>query len=333
MINWQEPLKKFGKIKNGNSGDRKKLIKVLFIVVWVGFLLSILWGAWHNHQVILPYLERANPIYLIGVFVSYFLSLSTVVIVWGIIMTSFKVPVNFKTNSQVYCLTLAARRLPGTIWYVGGRLIVYQRLKVVKSIVLLASIIEFILLLISGGITGVLFFSLADEIKSFLAILIIIGILAISYFFIRPLSIKYISNIGSLEVFRSISALSILGWLMIYMTTWIMGGMMVIYLIKIFQVVELSDFPFVIGAWAISGVAGALTFFLPSSFGIPEISLTALLSWIMPFPLAGIIAISARLITLTLEVLLSLALVPFSVRLTKENSPTTGDGQLDSKAS
>ena len=323
MSYWQWLVNKFDQINNGKSGVGRNLIKLLFIIIWIVFLISLLWVSWQNHQVILPYLAGANLIYLIGVLFSYAVSLSTVVIVWALIMTKFKVPVNFWTNAHVYCLTLAARRLPGTIWYIGGRLIVYQRLKVLKSVVLVASIFEFILLLLSGGITGVLFFSIAGVIDSFLAIAAMVGIIAISLFLFLPLVQKYTTKVNGSEIFRSIPVLTIFSWLLIYVVTWIMGGIMVVYLVKIFQVVESSDYSFIIGAWAISGVAGALTLFLPSSFGVTEISLTALLSWIMPFPLAGVIAISARLITMILEVLLSLILVPFSMKLTKENSLTT----------
>ena len=330
MTNWEGLENRIDLIKKRFPSGRRKLIKIFFIIIWIAFLAAILWGAWQNHQIILPYLAGADLIYLVGVLLSYVISLISVVIVWALIMTKLKVPVNFWTNIQVYCLTLAARRLPGTIWYVGGRLIVYQRLKVSKSVVLIASILEFILILISGGITGVLFFSMAGIINSFLAIASITGIILISILIIPTLARKYNSYANGLEVIRSVSILSISGWIMGYMVTWIMGGVMIVYLVKIFQIVEWNDYLFIIGAWAISGIAGALTFFLPSSFGITEISLTALLSTIMPFPLAGVIAISARLITLTLEVLLSLIFVPFSMKLTKENPVTTEVGYHDS---
>jgi hypothetical protein len=232
-------------------------------------------------------------------------------------MNALKVPIKFWQNSQVYCLTLAARRLPGTVWYIGGRLLVYQRLNVSKAIVAFASGIEFIILLVTGSIVGLISLlsaksSLPTVVLAASLLMILIGILLF-----HPATWKALSRIIGKDAILSVSFYDVFGWVIAYCAMWIFSGLMVVQLVRIFQPVYGSEQLYIIGSWALSGIAGMLTFFFPSSFGVAEISLTALLSQIMPFPLAGVIAILSRLITILLEVSLSLILVPFSLKLTK----------------
>ena len=317
MVNWPwlERILNHGLFANLISN--KRALNILLICFWSLFIVLILWGGWQNRQVVIPYLVHANYTYLPLVLLSYLASLASVLVGWSFIMNALKAPIKFWQNSQVYCLTLAARRLPGTVWYIGGRLLVYQRLNVSKGIVVLASGIEFIIVLVSGSIIG--FISLFSARSSLPTVIFAASILMImiGILLFHPATWKVVSRVIGKEAIQSVSILDKIGWVLAYCAMWLFSGLMVVQLVKIFQPIEGSEQLFVIGSWAFSGIAGMLTFFFPSSFGVAEISLTALLSQIMPFPLAGVIAILSRLITILLEVSLSLILVPFSLKLTK----------------
>lgn len=301
--------------------SNKRALNIFLIGFWSLFIALILWGGWQNRQVVIPYLEQANYSYLILVLMSYMASLASVLVGWSLIMNALKVPINFWKNSQIYCLTLAARRLPGTIWYIGGRLLVYQRLNVSKAIVALASGIEFVIVLISGSIIGLIsvFYT-----RSSLPVVVIAGsisVVMIGILLFHPAIRKILSKASGKEATQFVSSIEIIGWVLAYCAMWLFSGLMVVQLVEIFQPIEGKEQIFVIGSWALSGIAGMLTFFFPSSFGIAEISLTALLSQIMPLPLAGVIAILSRLFTILLEVILSLLMIPFSKSLTKNERP------------
>jgi hypothetical protein len=81
------------------------------------------------------------------------------------------------------------------------------------------------------------------------------------------------------------------------------------------------DTLYITGAWGVSGMLGLLTLFLPSSFGVAELSLTAFLVKLVPFTIAGTIAIGVRIFTLVMEILLSAAFYPFILRYSHDPDP------------
>ena len=91
---------------------------------------------------------------------------------------------------------------------------------------------------------------------------------------------------------------------------WIAGGLMVAEIVSAFRPLASSEIIYVTGAWALSGAAGLMTFFLPSTFGVPELTLAALLSTMMPLPMAGFITIITKLTNLLFEVALSAVCYP-----------------------
>ena len=91
---------------------------------------------------------------------------------------------------------------------------------------------------------------------------------------------------------------------------WFFTGLAVAQMVSAFQPLQPKEVLVILGAWPISGVAGLLTFFLPSSFGLTEITLATFLSGITPLPLAGFLVIFLRLATTFIELLISLGFYP-----------------------
>jgi uncharacterized membrane protein YbhN (UPF0104 family) len=61
-----------------------------------------------------------------------------------------------------------------------------------------------------------------------------------------------------------------------------------------------------VAAWSVSAAASLLTFFLPSGFGVMELTLTALLSSIVSPGAAVLVALAARVLLTLLDVLFGL---------------------------
>jgi len=85
---------------------------------------------------------------------------------------------------------------------------------------------------------------------------------------------------------------------------------MLVQIINVFQAVQSREIVLIIGAWALSGAAGILTLFLPSSFGMTEVALTILLSQIMPLSLAGTVSIITRLLSVLFELIVAMIFFP-----------------------
>jgi hypothetical protein len=99
-------------------------------------------------------------------------------------------------------------------------------------------------------------------------------------------------------------------WLGLCVAGWAIGGGVLVSIVSMFQVVPSGQHPWIIGSWTVAGTASMLVTFLPTNLGITEVSLTALLSQMLPAGLAALVAVSARVLTTVLDLLVGgLALI------------------------
>lgn len=100
----------------------------------------------------------------------------------------------------------------------------------------------------------------------------------------------------------------------------------------VFRPIGWRESVFLVGAWSLSGVAGLLTLFLPSSFGATELALTGFLQQLMPLPLALTTAVLARILTTLLEIAVSVAFFPLLRRWPVLNQSRTETSQTADSA-
>ena len=311
-LSWFEKLLK---PRQEPGGKKTWLIRGGVLLIWVICLGLIFGGGWKSRDTIIPYLLSANYFRFIGVFFFYLGSMVAPVIGWSVIMRNLDGSLGWWRHIQIYCITFAARRLPGTLWYVGGRMGMYQQLGVAKKTVLAASSIEMIALLVTGGLVGLVFMlALGTSLPTRLVLVIIAGVI-LGTLILQPSALKAILKRLGNNLVVNLRFHNVLVWFLLYTIAWIMGGLMISQLVSAFQPVSTRDITLIIEIWALSGTAGLLTFLLPSSFGVTELTLTFLLSQIMPLPLAGVIAILNRLMTTFFEILLSAAFYPVLTHL------------------
>lgn len=87
------------------------------------------------------------------------------------------------------------------------------------------------------------------------------------------------------------------------MLVWVLGGVVMFSTINFFQPLPISYLLATIGMWALASsisLAGAITF---TSIGVREVSLTLLLTQLMPLPVAIITIIVIRLLWLAGELI------------------------------
>lgn len=257
----------------------------------------------------------------------YLGSLAAALAGWSAIMHVLYGRLKWWQNMNIFCLTIAARRLPGSIWYVGGRLAMYQQLGVPESVVLIASSVELIVSIITGFLIGLCLLSLSGVYLPYQGVVIIIIGIIVGLIILHPSILKFILRRNNHLSLQTIKYRNILTWFLIYILMWGLGGIMLDQLIRVFTTIGVNEHIIVIGTWAISGAAGLITFFLPSSFGVTELTITALLSRILPLPFAGVIAILMRILTTLCELLISLAFFPLlkNFQTNSDHSKITSD--------
>jgi len=90
----------------------------------------------------------------------------------------------------------------------------------------------------------------------------------------------------------------------VYLLGWLAGGSILYFLAGAVSVVSVSLLPACWGFVALSGVISALTFFLPGGVGAREVSLSLLLSYYIPLPVAIALAVLFRVWILVGETVL-----------------------------
>ena len=291
----------------------------MVIGIWALGLAALGWLAWQYRREILAYLGGMDPLRILPAFGWYLGSLAAIVIGWVALMRHFAPGLPGWTHIWIYCTTLVSRRLPGTLWYVGGRLVLYRREGISGGLISLASGVEFAAILVSGALVGFVMLPLAvDSPAALVATLVLTGL----FVAFSPRWMAWIAARFNRPFPVPVRRVDVLVWLAALSLMWLAGGMMLVAIIRAFQPLPPEQVPFILSAWALAGAMGSLTFFLPSSFGVNEISLAFFLSSIMPAPQAGTVAVVARILSILFEVLVAVIFLPWVSRQKKQ-----GEGQ------
>jgi uncharacterized membrane protein YbhN (UPF0104 family) len=292
------------------SGRYYRPARLLIALVWVLALSLLAWLAWRSRDTLILYLAGANYWRLLLALPFYLGTIVASVIGWSFIMRLFERPVSLWTHFRIYCATLAARRLPGTIWYVGGRLVLYHQLGLSRKAVSVASAVELFVTAIAGIAVGLLSLSLGLSLPAHIIVLLLAGAIGGSLC-LHPAVLGAVMRWLKRPLVRTVAVMDILTWMLAYSVAWLMGGLMLGQIISAFWPLEGRQLVLVIGAWALSGTGGLLTIFLPSSFGVTELALTFFFARLMPLPLAVTVAVLARILTTLAEVILSIGSYAF----------------------
>ena len=284
--------------------SQKVIVRVLITGIWILGFVFLAWLIINNWPQISTYLLTARVSFFVYALLVYLLTLGAVIVGWTMIMRSLGSKLPVVLHMQIYNITLVARRLPGTIWYVGGRIMMYRSVGESTSLVAFASAIELFVTIMTGAVIGIVLvagkFDPGFGVNWLLYSGIFIGIL----FSYPPIVRQFLKKAGYHQVELVTWRKSIL-WYFSYAMMWLLGGIMFILIVNAFQPMTADTLVYLIGGWSLSGALGLMTFFLPSTFGVMDISIVVFLSTVMPLPLAGTIAVVTRLLTIGFELLLA----------------------------
>ncbi len=235
----------------------------------------------------------------------YPLGMLPTVIAWHMLLRSLNIPVSFLDNLHFYSLSILPRHIPGGVWYVSSRSMLYQDIGISGTRIVVATGIETILLSLTGAITSLLWFSLTKTVNERFRPLQIIALLAaigiIVFLLWTPSFNRILQRIQRRWEFLQhiqIKQKEILISLLWMFVAWIGGGLLLFLLASGFLQINWQLLPNIIGVWGGSGAISLSLGALIQGMGLREITLGALLSTMMPLLDAAVIAIAFRL-TLT----------------------------------
>lgn len=259
------------------------------------FSVSILaYLVYSQREILFTYKFDLKYQYLLVAFSIFSIALYVAAFVWGLIMNTLTKPLPIFKHVFFYFFSNIAKRIPGTVWYVAGRGYLYNQSNIPLTLVTVASTIEYAVIILSGILVSVLFsFPQLSNNRSWGVIVVIATV--ICFLIIQPRSIQWLLAKLHIDKYNTLRYSTIIGWLSLHTFVWILGGIIVFAISNSITPIPYTDLPLVIGSWSLTGVISSVFFFLPSNFGISEVSLSLLLSRIMPTPIAVFVAIFTRL--------------------------------------
>ncbi len=277
--------------------------------MWAPLVALTIYAGWFNRDTLVSYLARANYANLLVAFIFYLGALSVVILGWCLIMRPFAGTIGWRTHLIIYGATNAARRLPGTIWYIGGRLVLYHRLGVSSTLISVASGIELVVSLVSGLVVGLALLPFSPNVPIEVVVVLIVGIL-MGVVALHPRVLSWLMRRIGKPMTKGVRWWDAFLWLNAYAGMWLLSGAMLVEIVSAFQSLGVPEVIYVVAAWSLSGAVGLLTFFLPSTFGATELTLAVLLSRIMPTTLAVAISVLVRILTTAFEVSVAAVMYP-----------------------
>ena len=195
-------------------------------------------------------------------------------------------------------------------------MIFYKRLGVSSVVTASASGVEYVVGFVADCILACVFLPFGLGLSIFW--ILPLGIVALLGFVImQPKVLAHILEKLKRPLIIQVSFTQIIGWLIVRILLVLTGGVMIFQTIRIFHPVSWDVLLFVLGSRALSGAAGMITFFLPSSMGASDLTLLALLTKVIPTSLAAVIALFVRIYTSIFELIFGLIFLFIVNRPTK----------------
>jgi hypothetical protein len=222
-------------------------------------------------------LARISPTMFLTTSLLYAVILTLAVIGWGWIIGMVSGNWQWGRHARIYCLTTITRRIPGTIWYLIGRIVMYERLQVPRSLTAIASGLEFAAIVLGGLLVAVITWPFVLN-RYDISPLWFVGGLMLGVILFNPVILRMIiRRLHPQSGMLSLHYRSMMGWIFLYAGIWSGGGVILFVLTRTVHPTPVTMLPVIIGVWATAGVVATLLSFVPMGLG-QELTLTALLS-------------------------------------------------------
>lgn len=299
LLNFFRSNRKLNAILNG--------LFLIIIIAVLGRYLYTEWDSIKNLKIQFMILPLLISLLLYGVnYVLFMLG-------WHYILKSFAIDSTFVTNSYIYSHSQIAKILPTPVWFIGGRIIMYDKEGIRKKAVLTSIGVEILFHIIIGLILLALTNIRVDKPATLLYLL---SLLPLILLFIKPkiLNFPFLAMDGN-----SITRKYLLIIVMAFLIIWVLSGpfMELVFagggIRKQITYLELWQM------WIISSIIANFGSILLGGIGIlREFSLTFLLSNFIALPYAVLIAAIIKIIMIIGNVLWPLLTIAI-VTITKRN--------------
>jgi uncharacterized membrane protein YbhN (UPF0104 family) len=288
------------KIKLFLRNNKKPIIKILKVMAMLIVVFFIVRYLYNNFGRIRELKIQLNiPVFIISILLFWVYKFADALL-WHYITVKNHCSIPLEKAVIAWMYSMLGKFVPGTVFYVGGRLYFYSREGASKKLVSFCFIFENVCTLLAATSLFIisLFFINADFINQYkyLAVLFLV----LLFVLINPFFIKTGMNL-LLKIFKknpieiSISYKDIFFIIMLYIVNWLILGLGFYMLVNSIVVVEIRDFFFIAGSYALACIIGILAVFAPSGIGVRESIMVLTLRAIISEPIAIVVSVIARI--------------------------------------
>ena len=282
-----------------NQKTRRYLFFVILLVS-IGFIALALitnWNEFSSQEINFDYR------YIILAVIIYPAGMLPTAFSWHTLLRTIGIRLPFRTNLRIFSLSALPRHIPGFVWYISSRSLLYKEENIGAGRIVTASAADIILLALTGFLSALMLLvsgiGISQEISTVrtgaLIALPILLLLIISIPLVNRLLPYFLQRRGVSEIPQIHQGFLVITLLVMFIA-WAGGGLILFVLSQAIYPLSWSFYPAMIGAW---GAAGAVSLTIGigiQGLGIREITLSAILSLIMPPVIAIILAVVFRLV-------------------------------------
>ncbi len=282
------------------DGKKTAFLKKAFaflVIIGVFYLLGK--NLYQNLGEISHYRWQIRYEFLILSFLCLVINLGVASYAWKKILAFFHASLPFDQSFKIMSVSATGKYVPGKVWQYLGQIYLGRKAGLPKSVTFFSMILLFLVYNLVGIL--VFLFSLFFW-RSFSPLLIsVLSGVSISVFMVAlypPILNRVLSILFRLFKREPLTIGArfdqILHILLILIVDWIIFGIGAYLLLNSFYSIDLSQTVILCGIFAISVIAGILSFFVPAGLGVREGVQSYLLSFFIPVPMAILISLVMR---------------------------------------
>lgn len=255
----------------------------------------------------------------------YLLALALAVLGWGLILGALSGYWSWLDHARIYLVTQITRRLPGTYWYVLGRVMLYERHGVARGVTALAGGLELAATSVGGLVVVLVTWPLVLGARSLSPAWFVLALAALALL-LNPPAVRWVVRRLSPHT-PQVRYRHILLWSLIYALIWALGGVMLYVLAAaVYPGLGAADLPALVGVWAIAGLAAMTVFsFLPFGLGATELTIATLMGGLLPPAEALFVAFAMRAVLTICELVFGVVGVLLALPGLRGRCGGTGD--------
>ena len=281
------------------------MTKVFFKVVKWGLCLSIFsFLAWRIYidweklgdEVII----KVNYYYLVSAFIILMFLSFFQTYIWKVMIESLSCRISYLKAFRIFTLSNLGRYVPGKIWQFFGAAYLSEKENICGIKAGLVTATNFMISVLSGGVFSLFLLYQNPFVRERLDLKVAIFSLILLLSLLHPYSMDKITKLikkitgRQLEI-ASFSFLSMVRFFLLFLLLWVIYGVAFILFVQSFYNINFIEDFSIAGVYPLSFILGYMVLFAPAGLGVREGILTYLLTYYMPLPIAGIIAIMSRL--------------------------------------